>query len=113
MYQPSQPEPLATSVVSKFSPQAIIAQPETRRTGNVTLLDISKLSAMPKPKYPNKFLDAAFHRFDGGNKQKEVRVRTSTVKRGVFLGSRLLKAASKNLFLRALQTTMPYMLLDM
>jgi hypothetical protein len=37
---------------------------------------------------PNKFLDAAFHRFDGGNKQKEVRVRTSTVKRGVFLGSR-------------------------
>jgi hypothetical protein len=37
---------------------------------------------------PNKFLDAAFHRFDGGNKQKEGMVRTSTVKRGVFLGSR-------------------------
>ncbi len=36
---------------------------------------------------PNKFLDAAFHRFDGGNKPKEVRVRTSTVKRGVFLGA--------------------------
>ena len=37
---------------------------------------------------PNKFLDAAFHRFDGGNKQKEGMVRTSTAKRGVFLGSR-------------------------
>jgi hypothetical protein len=36
----------------------------------------------------NKFLDAAFHRFDGENKQKEVRLRTSTVKKGVFLGSR-------------------------
>ena len=29
---------------------------------------------------PNKVLDVAFHRFDGGNKQKEVRVRTSIVK---------------------------------
>ena len=37
---------------------------------------------------PNKFLDAAFHRFDGGNKQKEGMVRSSTVKRGLFLGSR-------------------------
>ena len=37
---------------------------------------------------PNKFLDAAIHRFDGGNKQKEGMVRSSTVKRGVFLGSR-------------------------
>jgi hypothetical protein len=37
---------------------------------------------------PNKFVDATFHRFDFGNKQKEVRVRTSTVKKGVFLGSR-------------------------
>jgi hypothetical protein len=37
---------------------------------------------------PNKFLDAAFHRFDGGNKQKEGMVRTSTVKRGVFWGSK-------------------------
>jgi hypothetical protein len=37
---------------------------------------------------PNKFLDAAFHHFDGGNKKKEVRVRTSTVKRGLFLESR-------------------------
>ncbi len=43
----------------------------------------------------NKFLDAAFHRFDGGNKQQEVRVIISTVKRGVFLESRWLKTASK------------------
>jgi hypothetical protein len=33
---------------------------------------------------PNKFLDAAFHLFDGGNKQKEVRVKTSILKREVF-----------------------------
>ena len=33
---------------------------------------------------PNKFLDAAFRRFDGGNKQKEVRVKTSTVKGEYF-----------------------------
>jgi hypothetical protein len=44
---------------------------------------------------PKKFLDAAFHRFDGGNKQKEVRVRISTVKRGLFWNQAKLKATSK------------------
>ena len=39
------------------------------------------LSALVRP---NKFLDAAFRRFDGGNKQKEVRVKTSTVKGEYF-----------------------------
>ena len=66
---------------------------------------LTQLFSLNRSVRPNTFLDAAFHRFDGGNKQKEVRVRTSTVKRGVFLGSRWLKAASKNLFGRTLQPT--------
>ncbi|EFX70989.1 hypothetical protein DAPPUDRAFT_112194 [Daphnia pulex] len=51
MHQTSQPEPLVTSLASKFAPQAIIAQPETRRAGNSTLLDTSEPSVTPKPKW--------------------------------------------------------------
>jgi hypothetical protein len=102
-----------TRYLENFSVVSSVTIQTPGRGAAAVTKDHKQISCLTGSVRPNKFLDAAFHRFDGGNKQKEVRVRTSTVKRGVFLGSRLLKAASKNLFGRALQTTMPYMLLDM
>jgi hypothetical protein len=41
---------------------------------------------------PNKFLNAAFHRFDGGNKQKMVKGRNFYCEKGSISGIKVIES---------------------